>query len=129
MRWIGGWVLLWIGAWTWAQEFQYLGTHKCKACHKKEEKGNQYGIWLESKHAHVFALLYTENAKKFAMEWGLKKPPHEEAACVRCHVVGFGEGGYEIKDESFWNPPKDDKTAQKAVKKIYWLLIFSVSNY
>ena len=41
-----------------ADEHQYVGAKKCKTCHKKEPIGNQYGVWLDGKHANAFAYLH-----------------------------------------------------------------------
>jgi len=94
----------------------YVGSHKCKSCHKKEESGAQYIKWSEGVHAKAFETLKSEEAAAVAKKAGLKTPAHESPECVGCHTTGYGKGGYEIKDEAFWNPAKDDKDGKKAVK-------------
>ncbi len=101
-----------------AGDFEYVGTKKCQACHKKEENGNQHGAWLKSKHAQSWDLLMGEDAVKIAREANIQGPPHKAPDCVKCHAVGFGKGGYEIKDDAFWNPDKGDKEAAKAVSRM-----------
>jgi hypothetical protein len=32
---------------------RYIGSGKCKSCHRSEAGGSQYAHWLESKHAKV----------------------------------------------------------------------------
>lgn len=60
----------------------YIGSDKCKMCHKGEKKGNVWEIWLESAHAKAMASL---NAEK-----GEDKDPK----CLKCHSTGFGTGGF-----------------------------------
>ena len=107
-----------IAIWGLAGDFKYVGTFKCKVCHKKDEKGNQWKAWTESKHSKIYDTLKTEKAIQYAKEAGLKKHPTQEPECLECHVVGLGKGGFEIKDEAFWNPADDDKKGKKAKKRM-----------
>ncbi|NOZ47587.1 MAG: cytochrome C554 [Chlorobi bacterium] len=59
-----------------AQDYEYIGVKKCKMCHNKEEKGNQYKIWSESKHAHAMEALNAEEAK--------------DPKCLKCHSTAAG---------------------------------------
>lgn len=34
-----------------AQEFTYVGTGKCKICHKTEKQERQFSIWEDSQHS------------------------------------------------------------------------------
>ena len=36
-----------------AQNFKYIGAAKCKMCHNKPDKGEQYNKWLEGPHANA----------------------------------------------------------------------------
>ncbi|MBL7024879.1 MAG: cytochrome c family protein [Candidatus Marinimicrobia bacterium] len=101
-----------------AQPIEYVGSQKCKSCHKSEKKGAQYKLWEESKHAKAFDVLLSEAALKIAAERKLKLPPSESPECLECHTVGFGKGGYEVMDAAFWNAPKEDKKARKAIKRM-----------
>jgi len=102
----------------WAQDFEYIGTNKCKACHSSEKKGAQFKKWKETKHAKVFDILLTDEAIKIAEERGLKNTPDKAPECLECHTVGFGAGGYEVMDEEFWSPAEDDRAGKKAVKRM-----------
>ncbi len=66
---------------------EYVGLKKCKMCHKKKDKGNQYGQWLETAHAKAFETLGGEKAiakgTKDRESVGLTKP--DESVCLRCH--------------------------------------------
>ncbi len=73
-----------------AEERAYVGLKKCKMCHKKDDKGNQYGQWLETAHAKAFETLGTDKAIEKAKEVGVDNP-QENAACLKCHVTGYGE--------------------------------------
>ncbi len=101
-----------------ASDFEYVGSKKCKSCHKSEKKGAQYPKWEESKHGNAFETLKSEQALEIAKSKGLKTAPHEAPECLKCHTVGYGEGGYEVKDEAFWNPADDDKEGKKAAKRM-----------
>ncbi|MEE8336266.1 MAG: cytochrome c family protein [Candidatus Neomarinimicrobiota bacterium] len=111
-------VLLLAAGFLGAQDFEYIGTKKCKACHSSAKKGAQYKLWLETGHAKAFDVLFTDEAIKIAQERKLTVTPDKAPECVECHVVGFGAGGYEILGESFWNPDPEDKKAVKAVKRM-----------
>lgn len=69
---------------------QFVGVAGCKTCHKSEKSGNQYGIWLESRHAGAYETLGTDAAKAAAAERGLEGNPQELDECLRCHVTGHG---------------------------------------
>ncbi|MBM4365406.1 MAG: cytochrome C554 [Deltaproteobacteria bacterium] len=66
----------------------YAGATKCKTCHGKEEIGDQYKVWSESKHAHAMESLKTDKAR----EWGAKKgiaDPSTAKECVECHTTAY----------------------------------------
>ena len=54
-----------------AQDFEYVGSKKCKMCHNKDAKGAQYKQWVESKHAKAMESLNAEEAK--------------DPTCLKCH--------------------------------------------
>jgi hypothetical protein len=71
------------------KSYDYIGAKKCGAmCHKKEEKGNQYGAWLEKRHAKAFETLASEESIAQAKELGLGDP-QKEPKCLVCHVTAF----------------------------------------
>lgn len=55
----------------------YIRAGKCKMCHMK-----QYKAWQGTPHAKALTVLKGAEAK--------------DAKCVKCHVTGFGKGGYII---------------------------------
>ncbi|HEY3371728.1 MAG TPA: cytochrome c family protein [Prolixibacteraceae bacterium] len=59
-----------------AQNAQYVGAAKCKMCHNKADKGEQYNKWLASPHAKAMAAL--KGAE-------LKNPK-----CLKCHSTAAG---------------------------------------
>ncbi len=67
-----------------AQEFKYIGAAKCKMCHIKPAKGEQYNVWLKSPHANAMKTLANEESKKIATAKGIADPT-TDAACVKCH--------------------------------------------
>lgn len=96
----------------------YIGNKKCKSCHKKKSSGAQYLKWEETNHANAFDVLKTPEAKEVAEQKGIKTNPWETPECVRCHTTGFGKGGYEIKDQAFWDQVTDRGKPTKAVKRM-----------
>jgi len=54
-----------------AQNFKYIGAPKCKMCHNKPDKGEQYNKWLEGPHANAMTKLSAEEAK--------------DPKCLKCH--------------------------------------------
>lgn len=69
---------------------QYAGAVKCRSCHEKDEIGNQYGKWLDSKHAKAWETLASDQAKEWAQERGIDDPQAADD-CVKCHVAAHGE--------------------------------------
>ncbi|NQV37790.1 MAG: cytochrome C554 [Candidatus Marinimicrobia bacterium] len=100
------------------QTFEYVGSRKCGMCHKKEASGAQLKVWEDSKHSKAFETLKSEEAIAIAKEKGLANDPWEAPECIKCHTTGFGKGGYEVKEEAFWNPAADDRDGKKAVKRM-----------
>jgi hypothetical protein len=70
-------------------EHDYVGAAKCKTCHKKDGIGNQYGSWLETKHAKAYETLAGDQAKEWAAEAGVEDPQTDDK-CVKCHVTAHG---------------------------------------
>ena len=68
-----------------AADPEIVGAPKCKMCHGKKT-GDQFGIWMDSRHAGAFATLGTDAAKNVAAERGLGDPQTEEA-CLKCHTT------------------------------------------
>ena len=54
-----------------AQDFDYIGSAKCKTCHNKPATGAQYAQWLETKHAKAMESLSADEAK--------------DPKCIKCH--------------------------------------------
>ncbi len=54
-----------------AQDFKYIGASKCKMCHNKAPKGEQFNKWSEGVHAK-------------AME-SLKGDEANDPKCLKCH--------------------------------------------
>ena len=74
---------------TAAAEQNYVGADSCKMCHKKAEKGDQYGSWKQSGHAGAYEVLASDKAKEIAVAKGIGNP-QENGECLKCHVTGYG---------------------------------------
>lgn len=70
-------------------QHEFVGHKRCKTCHKKAAIGNQYEIWLESKHAKAYETLATEKAKEWGAEVGVDDPQTNEK-CIKCHSTAHG---------------------------------------
>ncbi|MCK5341772.1 MAG: cytochrome c family protein [Candidatus Heimdallarchaeota archaeon] len=110
--------LLTLTAFVMAQDFEYVGNASCKMCHNKAEKGEQYTKWTNSVHAKAFETLKSEESAQIAKDKGIEVEAWKAPECLKCHVTGFGEGGYEVMGNDFWNPAEDDKAGAKAVKRM-----------
>jgi len=91
------------------KSFEYIGSGKCKMCHKKAEKGEQYVKWESGPHAGAFETLKSEASAKIATEKGIKVPAYEAAECLSCHTTGYGNCGYETKEANKGKPTKEVK--------------------
>ena len=54
-----------------AQDHKYIGATKCKMCHNKAAKGEQYNKWKEGPHANAMSKLEGDEAK--------------DPKCLKCH--------------------------------------------
>ncbi|HPG41231.1 MAG TPA: cytochrome c family protein [bacterium] len=68
---------------------KYVGSEKCKVCHKAASRGDQYSIWEKSLHAKAYATLATEQSKEVAKKAGVTSDPQKAAQCLKCHVTAY----------------------------------------
>ena len=66
----------------------YAGVKACGICHKKEDSGNQYGVWEKSPHAKAFETLGTDKAKEFGKKAGVDNP-QTSGKCLKCHSTAY----------------------------------------
>lgn len=71
------------------EQREFVGTGKCKICHKKAEDGEQYGIWEKSAHAKAYETLAGDEAKAIAQKKGIADPQKADE-CLKCHVTAHG---------------------------------------
>lgn len=69
-------LFLLVGSVCSAQNAQYIGAAKCKMCHNKAEKGEQYNKWAKGPHAKAMASLKGDDAKN--------------PKCLKCHSTAAG---------------------------------------
>lgn len=67
-----------------AQNFKYIGAPKCKMCHVKPDKGEQYNKWMEGPHAGAMKTLSSEQSKEIAQAKGIADPT-TDPGCIKCH--------------------------------------------
>jgi hypothetical protein len=68
-----------------AKKPTYVGSDKCKICHKGEKHATVFEKWSESKHAKAMSVLKAD------------KGEDKDAKCLKCHTTGYGMGGYGEK--------------------------------
>ena len=86
--------------------YQYVGSKKCKKCHIKEHKS-----WEEGKKGKAFEALKPGQATEAKTKAKLDpaKDYTKDATCVACHTTGFGKpGGYAMPAEG-----ADEKTLKE----------------
>jgi hypothetical protein len=74
------------------EDAKYVGSKSCQKCHFKE-----YSSWQKTKMAQAFASLKPNGAPEGRKKANLDpaKDYTKDAACVACHVTGYGKpGGY-----------------------------------
>ena len=62
-----------------AEEFTYVGSAKCKICHRTETQGQQFPIWEGTLHSKSFAALSSDAGKALAAD------APDNAECLKCH--------------------------------------------
>ena len=67
-----------------AQNFKYIGASKCKMCHNKPAKGEQFNKWMEGPHAKAMKTLSSEQSMEIAKAKGIADPT-TDAGCLKCH--------------------------------------------
>jgi hypothetical protein len=73
---------------------QYVGVKKCQACHS-----DQFTIWVKGPHAKAWGLLdpsdlnHQKDQKKAAKALKVTGDYQKAAACLQCHVTGYGKPG------------------------------------
>ncbi|MFB3777403.1 MAG: multiheme c-type cytochrome [Bryobacteraceae bacterium] len=78
----------------------YLGARACGGCHTGVAMGNQYSLWLKSKHSQAYAALAKPESKRIAQISGLRQEPQQAPICLGCHATAFNAEGWE-KDDDF----------------------------
>jgi hypothetical protein len=66
----------------------YAGTKTCGICHKKEDSGNQFGVWEKSPHAKAFETLGTPAAKEIGKKAAIDDP-QTSGKCLKCHSTAY----------------------------------------
>ena len=78
----------------------YVGARVCGECHTGKAIGNQFSLWLNSKHSRAWAALARPEAKQIATISGLRQEPQEAAICIGCHAPAGLAEDWE-KDDTF----------------------------
>ena len=69
---------------------KYMGNKKCVMCHKGAAKGAIFEKWQSTPHANAYKTLATPEAKAVYAKLNKTGDPQKDAACLKCHVTGFG---------------------------------------
>jgi hypothetical protein len=65
-----------------------ISLKKCAMCHKKDDKGNQYGKWQSMGHAKAYERLATPESKAAAAKMGIDDP-QASGKCLKCHATAY----------------------------------------
>jgi YVTN family beta-propeller protein len=63
--------------------------------------GNQFGLWLNSRHARAYAVLAKPEAKEIVRLSGITQEPQEAPICLGCHATAAEAEKWE-KDPTFF---------------------------
>ena len=77
-------MFLLVASFALAQDFNYIGSAKCKMCHNTEKSGYQYKIWSESLHSKALTSLSSQKSLDYAKANGIADPTKEQK-CLKCH--------------------------------------------
>src|SRR5689334_18793269 len=78
----------------------YIGVRACAQCHTGKGIGNQYSVWLHSKHSRAYATLARPESKEIAKISGLRQKPQEAPICLGCHTTAYDVEAWQ-KDDDF----------------------------
>jgi YVTN family beta-propeller protein len=78
----------------------YVGSRVCSQCHDGKAAGNQFTLWVLSKHARAFAVLAKPEARDIAKLSGVTQEPHEAPLCLGCHATAAEAEKWE-RDPTF----------------------------
>jgi YVTN family beta-propeller protein len=83
-----------------AKEPIYVGSRACGACHSGKAMGNQYALWLQSKHSRAYAALARPESKQIMELSGLRQSPQASPICLGCHATASDAEAWQ-KDDKF----------------------------
>lgn len=67
-----------------AQTFKYIGADKCKVCHNKPAKGEQYNKWAKDPHSQALKSLANQKSIDYAKKNGITDAT-KDPKCLKCH--------------------------------------------
>ncbi len=110
-KWARGWplgllavlaaTLVWLRAAEEKREPVYVGARVCAQCHHDKAGGDQYSLWLMSRHSQAFAMLAKPEAREIARLSGIPVEAQESPLCLGCHATGAEAEPWE-KDPTFY---------------------------
>lgn len=75
-----------------SQEFTYVGSSKCKICHKTEKRGKQFPLWEGTGHSKSYTPLTSDETKAEVPD------APDNPKCLKCHSP-LSEKASELKEE------------------------------
>lgn len=79
----------------------YVGAKVCAECHDGVHMGNQFNIWLQSRHSGAFTSLAMPEARQIARWSGIPVEPQQSVYCLGCHATAAEAEPWE-RDASFF---------------------------
>lgn len=78
----------------------YVGSRACGACHTGAGIGNQFSLWLHSKHSAAYAALARPESARIVELSGLRQTAQEAPICLGCHATAYNAEPWQ-KDDTF----------------------------
>ena len=78
----------------------YVGARVCGQCHEGKAMGDQFSIWMRSRHAKAYTSLSKPEAREIARRSGIPVEPQQSPMCLGCHATAADAEDWQ-RDETF----------------------------
>ena len=78
----------------------YVGARVCGQCHDGKSMGDQFSIWMRTRHAKAYTSLATPEAKEIARRSGIPTEPQQSPMCLGCHATAADAEDWQ-RDDTF----------------------------
>lgn len=78
----------------------FVGARVCGQCHDGKSMGDQFSIWMRTRHAKAYTSLAKPEAKEIALRSGIPGEPQESPMCLGCHATAADTEDWQ-RDDTF----------------------------